>query len=403
MLASPSPCWDFHDFRDLIPPYGWIRDYFAYAIQCTDAPPLYHIMVASALVANAIACEHDCIVDGEPIPLNMFFLIVGESGNRKSAAINRAIRVVRRCYEMAKLDHRIWHPESCTPEGIMSALADDPNRLMVLTEWSNLQGSSKAMYWQHAPQFWEMIYDRQQIHRLKMNVQLKIDRPNITILGASTPSLVKQFTTSRDFEAGKMARYLIGYMGKPDEKEMVNSVEHVELLEDLRVNYDRLLNPAPAINFTPSTAAKAYKDEWQYSANWKAFVRSLPEHLVPSGLRAPDHVYRLATLYQASMDFPANYIVGEDAMAAAIQMVWTCMISLREQFAILPMHEQAPLERVRAAILSAGIDGISRRDLLRRTHVHATELDKIIGTLREREQAQAMKVASRVIYYSGVT
>lgn len=399
MTVTSTPCWDFQEFQHLIPPYGWIRDYFAYAIQCTDAPPLYHILSAAALVANAMAPEHECVVDGEPIPIHMFFLIVGSSGNRKSAAIKRALRTVRECYRTAKLDGRIWYPESCTPEGIITALADDPNRLMVLTEWSELQGGSKAGYWQHAPQFWEMLYDRSPIQRLKMNTQLRVERPSITILGASTPSLVKQNTTTRDFEAGKMARYLIGCMNKPDDKEMVNAIEHAELLDDLRVNYDRLLAPSRAVSFIPSRDAKLYKDTWQYSANWKAFVRSLPEHLIPSGLRAGDHVYRLASLYQASMDYPANFVVGDEAMAAAIQLVWTCLESVRDAFAILPMHEQIPLERVRAAVKTAGTIGILRRDLLRRTHVHGTELDRIVLTLREREEIQVRKNGNALSYH----
>jgi hypothetical protein len=359
---------------------------------------MYHILSASALVANAIAPEHECVVDGESIPIHMFMLIVGESGNRKSAAIKRALRVVQPCYVETGLDHRIWYPEACTPEGIVNALTADANRLMVLTEWSDLQGQGKAGYWQHAPQFWEMIYDRTPIQRLKINTQVKIERPSITILGASTPSLIKQYTTLRDWEAGKMARYLIGYMSKPDDKEMVNAVEHHELLSDLRRRYSELLAPSTAIAFVPSPAAKQYKDEWQYSQSWKDFIRSLPEHLQPSGLRAGDHVYRLATLYQASMDYPWNLVIGVEAMSAAIQMVWWAMETLQDAFLVLPMHEQTPLNRVRSVIRAAGVEGITRRDLLRRVGIHGPELDRTVLTLKEREEVSVTKGASGLLY-----
>lgn len=398
-MGAPQPCWAFEDYLSVIPNRGWIRDYLAYAVQCTDAPPMYHIIAASALVANALAPEHECTVDGEPIPIHDFFLIVGESGSRKSAAIKRAIRVVYPCYIDSRLEHRIWYPEMCTPEGIVDALLDDPNRMMILTEWSELQAQGNAGYWQHAPQFWECLFDRTPVQRLKMKVNVKVERPSVTILGASTPSLIKQNTKVRDWEAGKMARYLIGYQPKPEEKEMVNAVEHPEMLLELRRRYAELFSATLVTSFQPSTAAKKYKDVWQYSEAWKAFVRSLPEHLKPSGLRAGDHAYRLAALYQASIDYPWNMVIEEETMAVAIQMVWWCLGNLRDEFGLLPLHEQQPIVRVRACILSAGTEGISRPELLRRVCMHTGELDRVLATLRDRNELQWSRGTRGLIYH----
>jgi Protein of unknown function (DUF3987) len=398
MPPGREPCWPFEAFRHLVPSYGWIRDYLAYAIQCTDAPPIYHIIAAIALTANVLAPEHECNVDGEPIPIHDFFLIVGESGNRKSAAIKRALRTVLPCYAETKLTDRIWYPDACTPEGIITALLTDPNRLMVLTEWSELQSQGKAGYWQHAPQFWEMVFDRSPIQRLKINQQVKVDRPSITILGASTPSLVKRHTVLHDWDAGKMARYLICYQSKPEDMEMVNAVEHHELLPDLRWNYSRMMAPSLTGTFVPSKEAKEYKDDWQYSPDWRAFVNRLPEHLKPSGLRAGDHVYRIATLYQASIDYPHNLVIGLDAMIPAIQLVWQCLISTEEAFALLPLHEHQPLTRVRTILAAAGTEGIGRTELLRKSLMHAGELDRVLATLAECEEVVKFKLGDRVIY-----
>jgi len=396
-MNALAPCWAFKDFCTHVPSHGWIHDYLSYATQCTDAPPMYHMIVAPALGGLAISPEHDCVVDGEHIPIHMFFLIAGESGSRKSAAIKRGLRVVQPCLAETGLDHRIWYPEACTPEGIIDAMQTDPNRLMVLTEWSDLQGQGKAGYWQHAPQFWEMIYDQTPIQRLKMQKPVKIDRPNITILGASTPSLIKQNTSLRDWEAGKLARYLIGYMEKPEDREMVNAVEHAELLPDLRRRYSELLAPSHGTSFVPSPEAKAYKDTWQYSPDWKDFVRRLPEHLKPSGLRAGDHVWRLAAIYQASMDYPWNLTIGVEAVASAIQMVWWCMENLRDAFLTLPA-QGGPLQRTRAVVRAAGVGGIRRDELLRRIDVHGPELDRSILTLVERKELQVSRGFRGVIY-----
>jgi hypothetical protein len=396
-MADVKPCWRFEDYAHMVPPYGYIRDHFSYGIQCTDAPPTYHLISSTALTCNVIAAEHECIIDGEPIPLHDFFLIVGESGNRKSAAIQRAIRVVRKCFVESRLDDRIWYPESCTPEGIMNALAQDPNRLMVLTEWSELQAQGRANYWQHAPQFFEMLFDRMPVHRLKMQQQIKVDRPSLTILGASTPSLIKQHTSLHDWEAGKMARYLICYQTKPEDKEMVNAVEHAELLENIQQGFDRLLAPSQVSSFVPSPGAKALKDAWQYSTLWRAFMAGLPEHLKPSGLRAGNHVYRVATAFQASMDYPHNLIIGEEAMNAAIEFVWHCLLSTQEAFALLPLHDRQPLTRVRMLLHLAGERGLDKRELLQRTGMYSAEFHRALSTLVECGEVSVAKTNGRTI------
>jgi hypothetical protein len=397
-MPSPHPVWDLEIVRPYIPAYGWIRDYLVYALQCTDAPPLYHVMSALALVSNALASNHNCIVDGEAIPLHDFFLVVGESGTRKTAAIKRALKVVQPCYARTKLDHRIWYPEACTPEGIACALEEDPNRLMVLYEWSDLHAGGRASYWQHAPQFWELIFDQQPIQRLKIAKSVKIERPSITILGASTPSLIRQHTTKYDWEAGKMARYLIGYQEKPDDAEMANAVEHPEYFDDLRQNYERLLTPSLVESLQFSEEAKQYKRDWQYSREWKTFLAELPEHLKPSGQRAGDHVLRVAALYQASIDYPYNYVVDAPAVAQAIQFVWWCLDSVKQQFSLLTTGENPQLTRIQSLLQRAGAKGLSRAELLRQAAMHGPELDRVLLTFREREQLQVVKHKGLVIY-----
>lgn len=390
-MVVPVPCWGVDDYKDIIPPYGFIKNYVDYASQCTDAPPGYHAISILGFVANAIAADHDLDVDGEIIPLHNFHLIVGESGNRKSAAIKRAERIVRPRYQLAKFGRRIWFPESSTPEGIMEALGEDPNRIMLLSEWSELVSQGKAQYWQHTPQFFELLYDRIPVKRLKMRKPVDIERPCMTILGASTPSLVKQHTILGDWEGGKMARYLIYCFNKPADKEMVNAVEHPELIDDLQQKFDLLLAPSLIHLFKLSPEAKEYKDDWQASRIWKDFVARFPTHLKASALRAGEHAYRVATAYQASMDYPYGHTVGLDAMEPAVTLVATCMQSTLETFGLLPVHGQDPLRRLRLLLAMAGFDGIERKELLRRSHLTSRVFNAALGTMIECEEAVMVK------------
>jgi hypothetical protein len=399
MVVDVTPCWRFEDFAHLVPSHGFLRDYFNYALQCTDAPPQYHIIACAALIANAISAEHQISISGETIPLHDYFLISGKSGSRKSAAIKRMVRMAKPCYMQQRLDSRLWFPESCTPEGIMMAMQKDPNRMMILTEWSDLQAQAKAQYWAHTPQFFEMVFDQMPIQRLKMKEEIKIERPSLTILGASTPSLIKQHTTLNDWEAGKLARYIICPATKPVEMEMANAVEHIELLGPLRDRFAQILAPASAIDFVPTREAKAIKDAWQYSEDWRTFAnKELPPHLRPSAERAGDHVWRLATIYQASIDFPHSYAVTADAIIPAIQMVWTCLLETANHFGVLPMHDKLPLVRARSILALAGAEGIEKRMLMRRLGVYSQDFNKVIGTLRECGELTERKAMGSIFY-----
>lgn len=394
-----QPVWNFEDYLSFIPRYGLLRDYLSYAIRCTDAPPQYHILAWLAITSNAIASTHTCLVRGEEIPLHMFILITGDSGTRKSAAIKRALRIVQPVYNDLRLGHRIWYPESCTPEGIIQGLVDDPNRLMVVSEWSELHKQSHASYAQHSSELFNLLYDQMPLNRIKMKTQIIVERPSVTILGASTPSLVKQATTLYDWQAGKMARFLIGYQAKPPDKEMDSAVEHPECFADLREKFGLLLAPSVQSQFILSDAAWDYKVWWKHSDRWKNFAANVPEHIMPSIHRIDDHIYRVATLYQATMDYPYNFVVGVDAMAAACEFVFWCMGEMIEHFALLPMHELAPLTRVRTVLQRTNSEGISRRDLLRKTHLHVKSLMEAIGTLVAREEVVVRPLGTGSIIY----
>jgi hypothetical protein len=395
----PKPVWDFREVLPFIPSHGWIRDYVAYAIQCTDAPPLYHIIAALAAVALAISPNHFLSVHGEEHPLHAFFLVVGESGNRKSAAIKRCLRLIQPRLAAAQMGHRVWYPEASTVEGIFDGLRQDPTRLIVASEWTELHNQlQKASYNQHGAEFMNLIYDGATLHRLKAGLQLIVEKPCVSIIGASTPSLVKQATSFSDWLAGKLARYLIGYMEKPDEREMTSSVEFPKLANEVQLDYDHLLTPSHSTRFVLSPGAWDTKVSWEQSQDWRQFRAGLPEHLQPSARRMSEHVYRVAALYQASCDYPHNTIVSQDNMQRATQLMWWCSESLAEKFSVLPSSESNVILRVLQALKMHGEQGVSRRDLLRQTHLNGAQLTTAIHALREREEVETTQVGSKLYY-----
>jgi hypothetical protein len=398
LMRIPKPVWDYKMCAKFVPTYGWIRDYLAYATQCTDAPPIYHILSAIGVMGLAISPSHALSVNGEHHPLHIFLLIVGESGNRKSAAIKRCLRVIRPCLIASKIDQRIWYPEASTAEGIITGLIEDPCRLLIASEWTEYHNQGKASYNQHTREFTNLLYDGEPLHRLKMGQQLVVPKPCVSILGASTPSLIKQATTIYDWEAGKLARYVVGYQSKPDDIEMISAVEHPALVTDLRLNYSRMLAPSLAGDFALSQDAWNFKMDWEQGAEWIQFRKSLPVHLTPSALRVSEHVYRIAALYQASMTYPHSTVVGAEAMERAILLMRWCMEGLRKIFTVLPSTENNVILRVLQAIQMYGDKGVIRRDLMRQTHLNGPQLTMAIKALQEREQVAVWANGTKTWY-----
>jgi len=360
---------------------------------------LYHIITAISAVSLAIAPDHVLNVYGEEHPLNLFLMIIGESGNRKSAAIKRCLRVIHPCLARQQMDHRIWYPEASSTEGIFDGLMKDPCRLMVASEWTDLHNMNKANYAQHAREFFNLLYDGSPITRLKMGQQLSVPATCVSILGASTPGLVRGSTVLHDWEAGKLARYLIGYQSKPDDCEMVSAIEHPRLVTDLQISYDMLLSPSLSRSFTLSQEAWECKVGWEQGEQWRSFRRGLPEHLQPSALRVSEHLYRIATLYQASIDYPHASVVSEEAMWAAITLVWFCMQSVQEVFGLLSSDEKNPLTRVLQIVRMFGKTGAEHHDLLRRSHLGAKQLKEALETLHLRGEVATTAVKNKLRHY----
>jgi hypothetical protein len=410
MTLRPSPVWDFGEVADYVPPTGFVNSYVRYAIQVTDAPPLYHILAALGVVSAAVAPQTDLVFEGHPHPLHLFFLIIGDSSeSRKSSSIKRAARVVAPVFEaLHSPAPRLWWPAVSSPEGLVEELAKEPNRLMLLSEWTDLHRlSSSAGYWKHNTEFFNTLYDATDAHRARAKNQVVVTRPRVSILGASTRSLVLSATSMTDWLAGKMARYVIGCAARPADREMDAEVEAPELLPSLQASFGTLISGLPArVELTAESweMIRAWRrDDW-----WRRLKERAPEHLTPSFARAQEHIFRIAALYEVTTAFlPAvRILVGPESTAPAIRLVEWCMNSLVQTFPIMHDENLTAINKVTAILQTAGVEGILRRDLLRRTKVTAKSLNEAVETLREREEIRVVETptagrpATRYFYVS---
>lgn len=378
----PRPVWDSSWFAAGMPETGWIADYVRYAVENTDAPPHYHIAAATTAVASAVAPFIDFVHFGARWPLHLFTLIVGPSSNsRKTSAIRRLARTTEAAFKsMSQMGERLWYLSGGSPEGILTELVKEPNRLVIVPEWTRINGLDKASYWKHHPEFWNEIFDALPIDKPLIKQRVKIDRPRVSLLAASTPSLIRMATSVADWASGKLARYLMVYAERPDDLFMTTETDNVSAAAKLAQDFRRLVGPTMTGPATLSEAAWDLLVAWENGTEWRTFERATPEHLRYSFGRLQGHVFRVSVAFQASIDYPAPVVVTPETMQAAITFVAHAFEELVRIFSSLG-EEKTPLGKVEATIREAGADGITKSDLLRNTRILTRDLDSVLSTL----------------------
>lgn len=393
MTNSITPVWDFNQIRHCVPATGYIREYVEYACLCTDAPPLYHILSSVAVVSAAVAPNIDLVFQNEVHGLHLFVLIVGDSSeSRKTSAMKRAIRVADPVFaRVSHMGQRIWWPTVSSPEGVIEELLQEPNRLMCLSEWTDMHRlAGSAKYWQHASEFWNLIYDATDMSRARSKTKGTITRPRVTILAASTPSLIDNATQPVDWDGGKMARYLVGCATRPTDKFMEASVDLPHIVEQLRGRLSELvMSRPPTYGNGPVTLTAAAWDRmraWQADRWWRDLKDRAPRHLKPSFARAAEHLFRLAAVYACSVAYPFQVEIDVDVMDAAINLTEWCYSSTVATLAMLGTRDANPITKVERALAGAGPAGMTRAVLLRVTQLTQRQLNEAIGALVEREE-----------------
>lgn len=388
-ILRPQPVWTASDYDDYVPPQGYIKDYLAYAVRCTDAPPLYHIIDALGIASIAIAPYLDLVFEGQVHALHMFLLIIGcSSRSRKTSSIKRAAKVAAPVFaELNTGTDRLYWLAMSSPEGVQEELVKDANRLLLLSEWTDLHRlASSAGYWKQSTEMFNSIYDATDSHRAKAKSSAVITRPRVSILGASTKELVEAAALKLDWLSGKLARYLIGCGIRPDDREMEAEVDEPETVDQLRKQLGRLFS---TVMYTRSKEIALSPEAWDHIRTWqrddwwKQLEASAGSHLHPSFARAQEHVFRIAAIYEATATTAIDkIIVGVDCARAATALVNWCYKDMVEALACRD-DERNTMLRVVNTLKAAGTDGLSRSTLLRLTRIPAKSVTEIIDTLTQ--------------------
>lgn len=338
----------FKKIEDLMPRRGFFPDYVKYARKLTDAPELYHLGTALAIFSAAVAPCVSLIQPGIAgvdvrMPLHLWVLILGPSGERKTTATQLGIDTL--CGGKGLIDGMVpILSVGRSPEATFKLLSDHPECLLYHPESCDLVRMLEGSAWSATSGLLCDMYDgRDDLpyvrtlagRRTKRDPHPKplrtvIPSPRVAFLCGNTPTALEATVKTRSgrnmFVGGFLGRMLTLYAER---------TRYVEAL------------PGPP---SPRAESRMWSEfnNWVYSAwkaktvvfptmwwniyrNWSiAFERkihNLADDKRSMGRRLGIHVLRIASLYRLAS--PPE-VEDEDVLQAATSLVDVALESILE-------------------------------------------------------------------------
>jgi hypothetical protein len=380
-----------------LPAQGLIREHYEYALWCTDAPGIYH--VASMLTAISAICADstDLTIAGDHHPLNVWTMIVGRSSlDRKTTSTRLAIDRIR-----PTVPNRV-HTIYGSPEGFLTAVAEQPCGVLYIPEGASFFEQREASYWRHGKSILMDLYDyTPELRRKLARSEVVIRKPRLSILSACAQPLLEYHTKLTDWLGGFLPRFLLIAGPKEHERPTTRADRQIEghiesmLYQTYNASWGALACSSGAIAILQ-----------EFSTEIARGIDNFPPGIHPALARLPEAAIRMSALYEIGMadrsrlaHMQATQRITLVTPTAARHAVALCRASRDD--ALLPLAELTAgggvgrdILRVETLIRSAGIAGIKRKHLMRRTHMLSRDLDKVIETLTQQE-AIDLRVANQ--------
>jgi len=347
--------------------------------------------VLSVCLSDSTAMDHF----GRQLRPNMYLLLVGASGSRKTHAIDLAGDILT-----------VAAPEMLgnrqkSPESLEKSLARRGQQLLVYGEWGDFLAHTERSYAEPLRTLLTDLYDcRAYVSETKKGGELTIQAPRVSILGACAPSLLEEHTQRQDWEGGFLGRF--GLVHAEPERDVAKPVGY-----DLRAPLAELLSRRVAPKIPPCLGF-SYESEEIWEA-WKAQkteqIAGMGQLARVLGARWQMVARKIAMLLEVDagpvLDTPQPWSIQPQRLIAALRMT---EIHLDSLVSITQDLQGTPFARMCVAI---------RREIEERGPITAQQvarcvdpiprprdLESAIAALIGRGDIQDYEVSGGVTWYS---
>jgi hypothetical protein len=361
-----------------LPDDGWLAEYMRAVTPLTDAPPEFHLVAGLCALSTAVGNRLYTESWGQNVFPHLWAVLVAPSSFwRKSTAINQAERMLRAASEGSV------YPTDFSREKLITMLSKQPAGLLAVKEFGGFLAMLSRDYMAGAKETLTELYDGPDVYtRALQKEMVKVERPALTLLGATTLDWLEGKITEGDLQGGFLARFLfVTARTKASPKGMtapMDSAARARLTSDLHTAFEW---PEHEVRFEPD--ARDMLDAW--TLGWEEEVGKTSHRSDLSGfaVRLQTYALKFSILYRVSAcvgrDDRDPSVVDELAVSQAIaycRLLWTNVTGLiDDKIAITSDAKQ--LRRILGIIGS----GTTRSDALRLAKIKARDFDQYLATL----------------------
>ena len=216
-LVPSSAGKNAHKFNDLPDAalYGWARDYVDLMLPTTEAAPQFHLATALTLMGAMVGRRIRVQGPASQLYPNLCTLLVGASyWSRKDTAADRGEQMIdawiERCGIQPEAEPFKVAETITTSEGLIKQLADYPNMLVRLGEFSELldhmKQSSRATI---RTTLLKAYNNPRKLENLSKSDPITAHNPTLSILALTQPKVLADGLQSTDVASGFLNRFLI--------------------------------------------------------------------------------------------------------------------------------------------------------------------------------------------------
>ncbi len=384
--------------RWALPTAGFVHAYVQYGQYITDAPAIYHVGVAHALLGAVLPSEVS-IRYGGSIYGNQWVLLVGESGDsRKSVAISIGRKI------MAEVNRDLLMLDIQSELSVMTSLQQQPSQLLIYSEFGNfLKGTKMGSHKESLRTRFMELWDCDSSSYKTGKREIYIEDPRLSMLAGVAPYFLIAQTTEEDWRAGFLNRWMLLVSERPHYEVPTHEPPPAQGWPEMQaylVNYLSILsqrNLGPCVDWHPE--AVLWWREWVQKMEAKyGDVLSVSGS---KGFMARAKVVCLKTALTYSLDFGeaahcngAPWRMGVDVLEPASRLAELHLMSTIYSINSFGLSKHAKEQRAVLAALgnkTRTLGGIIRRT---RPAMDKRDVRRVLETLVEARFAYYYRQAS---------
>ncbi len=379
------------DLGKLIPPDGFLHEYVNYMLPLTEAPPQFHLFAGLTMLATVVQQRVYYEVANQRKYTNLWMVLTGPSGCKKSTSINSAMRILAN----SGFKDSIF-PTQVTSERLIPMLSMRNTGTFFWSEWGASMDQWTKSYAQDTMSIFTALFDGEYFSRSLQSGTYEIPNSAISLFCGCTLAWLKKTIALYDVSMGFWPRFLFvpsprreKYLAIPP---TLDPAAREQIGNDLKSIQEKFPEKQPQqINFDQVEDIYSY---WYEKINKAADEDAAHPYMASFVVRISDYVKKLAALVQISTSGTVE--ITPETMGYVLSLAnWLkdAVISVISEVGRDEVSEVE--ERIYATISEAGSPGIAHRDLRHKFSRNTKiQIETAIASLEDSEAIRVVQIKS---------